>query len=85
MTIPEAHAHPRGALIAELAGFPARLEAAAIPASATSAPGDDGEWGVAEIVRHLIAVEQGVWHVRLSQLETEDHPRWRWVEPGQWD
>ncbi|HEY7130877.1 MAG TPA: DinB family protein, partial [Candidatus Limnocylindrales bacterium] len=25
-----------------------------------------------------------VWHVRLRQLETEPHPRWRWVEPGPW-
>jgi hypothetical protein len=37
-----------------------------------------------QIVRHLIAVEELVWHVRLAQLEHEDHPRWRWVEPGQW-
>jgi hypothetical protein len=33
---------------------------------------------------HLIAVEELVWHVRLAKLEHEDHPRWRWVEPGQW-
>src|SRR5207249_8266507 len=43
-----------------------------------------GEWTPSEIVRHLIAVEELVWHVRLRQLETEDHPHWAWVEPGQW-
>src|SRR3954464_11101285 len=67
---------------ARLAGFPARLAAAARTSPAgTPAP---GEWTPPEIVRHLIAVEEEVWHRRLGQLRTEEHPRWRWTEPGQW-
>ena len=67
---------------ARLAAFPDALDAAArVARQAAPAP---GEWTPTEIVRHLIAVEEQVWHVRLGQLETEEHPRWRWVEPGQW-
>lgn len=40
------------------------------------------EWGPAQVVRHLIAVEREVWHARLAQLALEDDPRWAWVEPG---
>jgi hypothetical protein len=47
-------------------------------------PPAPGEWTPIEIVRHLIAVEEEVWHRRIGQLRTEDHPHWRWVEPGQW-
>lgn len=65
-----------------LAGFPARLEMSA--RAAPQNPPAPGEWTPTEIVRHLIAVEEQVWHVRLGQLATEEHPRWRWVEPGQW-
>jgi hypothetical protein len=65
-----------------LASFPERLATAA-RAAPPEAPAP-GEWTPAEIVRHLIAVEELVWHVRLAQLEGEDHPHWRWVEPGQW-
>ncbi len=65
-----------------IASFPHRLAAAAH--SAGPEPPAPGEWTPAEIIRHLIAVEELVWHVRLAQLEHEDHPRWRWVEPGQW-
>ena len=65
-----------------LEGFPARLAAAA-RAAPQEAPAP-GEWTPSEIVRHLIAVEELVWHVRLGQLETEDRPHWAWVEPGQW-
>jgi hypothetical protein len=65
-----------------IASFPERLAAAA--RSAPQVPPAAGEWTPAEIVRHLIAVEELVWHVRLAQLDREDHPRWRWVEPGQW-
>lgn len=67
---------------ARLASFPDALDTAA-RAAPQSAPAP-GEWTPTEIVRHLIAVEEQVWHVRLRQLETEEHPRWRWVEPGQW-
>jgi hypothetical protein len=65
-----------------LAGFPGRLAAAA--RSASPEPPTPGEWSPSEIVRHLIAVEEDVWHRRLAQLETEEHPGWRWTEPGQW-
>ena len=65
-----------------LATFPARLATAA--RSAHQARPAPDEWAPSEVVRHLIAVEEEVWHRRLRQLETEDHPRWRWVEPGQW-
>jgi hypothetical protein len=67
---------------ARLAGFPERLAAAA--RSAPSEAPAPGEWTPTEIVRHLIAVEEDVWHVRLGQLGSEEHPHWRWVEPGQW-
>jgi len=67
---------------ARLAAVPEHLAAAA--RSTPLEPRAAGEWGPSEIVRHLIAVEELVWQVRLGQLETEDHPRWAWVEPGQW-
>jgi DinB superfamily len=60
---------------------------AAVADAARAAPPEasgPGEWTPAQIVRHLIAVEEEVWHVRLRQLETEDHPHWVWVEPDQW-
>jgi len=65
-----------------LASFPSRLGDAA-RAAPQEAPAP-GEWDPSQIVRHLIAVEEEVWHRRLRQLQTEEHPRWRWVEPGQW-
>jgi hypothetical protein len=65
-----------------LAAFPAALAGAA--RSAPQEPPAHGEWTPIEIVRHLIAVEEEVWHRRLGQLKTEEHPRWHWVEPGQW-
>src|SRR4051795_8728759 len=70
------------AVRARLAGFPARLAAAA--RTSPPEPPAPGEWTPPEIVRHLIAVEEEVWHRRLGQLQTEEHPRWRWTEPGQW-
>jgi hypothetical protein len=70
------------AVRSRLAAFPDALSAAA--RAAPQEPPAPGEWTPSEIVRHLIAVEELVWHVRLGQLETEEHPRWTWVEPGQW-
>jgi hypothetical protein len=70
------------AVRARLAALPSRLAAAA--RGAPQEPPAPGEWSPAEIVRHLIAVEEQVWQRRLRQLETEGHPRWQWVEPGQW-
>jgi hypothetical protein len=71
-----------GPVRARLGAFSAALADAAH--AAPQEPPAPGEWTPTEIVRHLIAVEEDVWHVRLRQLETEEHPRWRWVEPGQW-
>jgi len=70
------------AVRSRLAAVPEELAAAA--RSAPQEPPAPGEWTPSEVIRHLIAVEELVWHVRLRQLETEDHPRWAWVEPGQW-
>jgi hypothetical protein len=70
------------AVRARLAAVPGQLAAAA--RATAFEPPSRGEWGPSEIVRHLIAVEELVWQARLGQLETEDHPRWAWVEPGQW-
>ena len=70
------------AVRARLDAVPGELAAAARAASPE--PPAPGEWTPSEVVRHLIAVEELVWHARLRQLETEDHPRWAWVEPGQW-
>ena len=81
MTLPPDHPHARGQLIAEFAGFPAKLETAAIAASHSPSP-DDDEWGVGEIVRHLIAVEAEVHQRRQADLATLDDPRWTWTEPG---
>ncbi|HUQ78068.1 MAG TPA: DinB family protein [Patescibacteria group bacterium] len=69
-----------GALLDRLAGVPDRLAAAAPGAPAAAA----GEWSPSDVVRHLIAVEEEVWHVRLRQLATEDHPIWAWAEPDRW-
>jgi hypothetical protein len=82
MTEPSADTTRASAVRVRLAAVPARLADAA-----RSAPPDGpapGEWTPSEVVRHLIAVEELVWHVRLGQLETEEHPHWAWVEPGQW-
>lgn len=72
----------RARLVARLASVPARLQAASAAAPAESRA--SGEWAPTDIVRHLIAVELDVWHPRLAQLETEDHPRWPWAEPDRW-
>jgi hypothetical protein len=57
---------------------------AAATRHASPEPPAAGEWTPADIVRHLIAVELEVWHPRLDQLATEDHPTWAWVEPDRW-
>lgn len=66
---------------ARLTAFPEALAQGARGAPPDSGP---GEWTPIEVVRHLIAVEEEVWQRRIDQLRTEEHPRWRWVEPGQW-
>lgn len=65
-----------------LAAVPDRLATAA--RSAAGRPVPPGEWGPSQVVRHLIAVEEVVWHTRLRQLAAADRPTWPWVEPGPW-
>jgi hypothetical protein len=74
----------REALLAALDAFPTRLGDAARAAAARPAPVADGEWGPAEVVRHLIAVEADVHQARLADLATLHEPRWDWTEPGPW-
>jgi hypothetical protein len=82
MAEPASPAADGASVRARLAAFPAALaEAARAALQDQPAP---GEWTPSESVRHLIAVEEEVWHARLGQLRTEKHPRWQWVEPGQW-
>ena len=70
----------RDDLVETFAGFPKRLAAAA--RTAADRPVATGEWGPAEVVRHLIAVEDEVWQTRLAHLAAEDRPHWTWTEPG---
>ena len=65
-----------------LAEVPDRLALAA--RAAADRPVPPGEWTPADVVRHLIAVEEEVWHGRLGQLADEDNPRWPWTEPDRW-
>ena len=70
----------RAELVEAFAGFPDRLGLAARAAS--DRPVAAGEWGPAEVVRHLIAVEGEVWQARLARVAAEDDPHWAWTEPG---
>jgi hypothetical protein len=72
----------RADIVGRLAAIPDRLAEAA--RSAVGRPVPDGEWGPPEVVRHLIAVEDVVWHSRLRQLAAADRPTWPWVEPKPW-
>ena len=72
----------RADLRRRLAEVTQRLAVATRAAVDQSVP--DGEWTPAEVVRHLIAVEDEVWHGRLRQLATEERPRWPWTEPDRW-
>ncbi|MET1232789.1 MAG: DinB family protein [Candidatus Limnocylindrales bacterium] len=71
----------RPGLLDRLAAFPARLAAAAHGAAEPAA----GEWSVSEVVRHLVAVEDEIWHARLDQLAqaagSQARPHWRHTEP----
>ena len=70
----------RAALVETFAGFPEHLaEAARV---AVGHPIAAGEWNLAEVVRHLIAVEDEVWQSRLARLAAEVRPHWPWTEPG---
>jgi len=70
----------RTALLAAFAEYPDRLAPAAM--AAADRPVEPGEWGPAEVVRHLIAVEGEVWQSRLARVAAEDDPHWDWTEPG---
>ncbi len=70
----------RTALVPAFASFPARLALAA--AAAASRPEHAWEWGLAEVVRHLIEVERVVWQTRFAAVVAEDEPMWSWTEPG---
>lgn len=62
--------------------MPDRLTDAA--RAAPPEPPAPGEWPPTDVVRHLIAVEEEVWHVRLRQLIAEDEPHWARAEPDRW-
>ena len=81
MTV-DARVDDRGDVRRRLAAVPDRLAAAARSAVGRSVPA--GEWGPSEVVRHLIAVEEVVWHARLRQVAAADRPTWSWVEPEPW-
>jgi hypothetical protein len=68
-------------LLEELRSIPDRLAVAARDAPQVT----PGEWSATEVIRHLVAVEEEVWHLRLDQLSTEEEPRWSWTEPGPWN
>jgi hypothetical protein len=70
----------RDELVEAFAGFPQRVSVAA--RAAADQPIAAGEWGPAEVVRHLIAVEAEVWRARLARVAAEDDPQWSWTEPG---
>lgn len=68
-----------------LADTPRRAAAAAISSPVPpDAPPAPAEWSAREVILHLAAVEEEVWHARLDALEREDFPHWPWVEPGLW-
>jgi hypothetical protein len=70
----------RAEVVSAFASFPELLGEAV--RQAPDHPVQPGEWGPAEVVRHLIAVEGEVWQNRLAQVATEDDPHWSWTEPG---
>ena len=72
----------RAELIDAFAGFPDRLAAAVQAAAADRRAVSPDEWGPAEVVRHLIAVEGEVWQSRLAHVAADDDPHWTWTEPG---
>jgi len=59
----------RTELVQAFAGFPDRLGAGARAAAGRPVPA--GEWGPAEVVRHLIAAEAEVWQPRLARVAAD--------------
>lgn len=70
----------RDELVDRFSTLPGHVRSAAHAAEGQAVPA--GEWGPAEIVRHLIAVEDEVWRGRLASVAAEDEPHWAWTEPG---
>ncbi len=70
----------RGDLVEAFSAFPDRLAHASREAGTRGVL--VGEWGPAEITRHLIAVEAEVWQSRLARVASENDPLWGWTEPG---
>jgi hypothetical protein len=74
----------RAAVLDRLASAPPRLaaEAARVAAAETASGGPAGEWTPAQVLAHLVAVEQQVWQARLDMLDGGAEPEWSWTEPG---
>jgi len=72
----------RSETVSAFANGPDRIGELARARAATGAPNPAGGWGPPEILRHLIAVEQEVWWIRLPSLAREEEPQWSWTEPG---
>jgi hypothetical protein len=70
----------RDELLEAFRDFPPTFAAAA--AAVEGKPVPAGEWGPAEIARHLIAVEREVWWTRFASIVEEEEPHWSWTEPG---
>jgi DinB superfamily len=70
----------REELLERFASFPLRLAGAARAADGRPVPAR--EWTPAQVVSHLLAVEDIVWRRRLRDLETTDDPDWTRTEPG---
>ena len=71
-------------LIERLAAFPDRLAVAASAALGDGQVAQPAGWSPREVVLHLTAVEDQVWHARLDALARDAFPHWSWVEPGLW-
>ena len=72
----------RAELVYAFAGFPVLLARVVGDVEAAGRRPPPGEWGPAEVVRHLIAVEVEVLQSRLAQVMAEDDPHWSWTEPS---
>lgn len=70
----------RAGLLERFASFPASVAAASRAGVGRVVP--PGEWGPAEVIRHLIAVESEVFASRLAQIAVDADAHWDWTEPG---
>jgi hypothetical protein len=74
----------RTAVLSRLERAPARLtaEARRVAAAEAASGTPAGEWTPAQVLAHLVAVEQQVWEARLDMLAGDGEPEWVWTEPG---